>query len=837
MKNLLFTILLTLIATALFAQVRVIDNFDVEPDSSYWDIVNSDNSTNSGITYTYQSAITHGGSNAMQVDWSAERAESWGGFTKLEHWHPDPQGVYDFSSHDSLSLWYYVKDTSSMGGAVHLRVQLFDVSDTEGGYDIYDTGVLELYYSFEYILTQEPGWNEIVLKMNLEDDTQGGGQYWNDKGFTQTGWAGITGNGILDKDKIKGWGIEFSIDGSNTGEVSTGSIIFDDMALKQVLPKTFVFFNGLSNPATMTEFFSWGGGAEVEEGAGSDGLTNAVKWTQGDAWTGLIWGFDPIDMSYSWPIDTLKFQMKAEPGVGNTRIQWEDSVAVKQGNANEGRLGFNFEPIADGQWHDYAFPMTEYFTTYYDGSTTFDTSAVMRLHMLAEGSGSGKVVYLDNVWLGRYEADLIAPEAPQDIQGIPATYSNLVAWSDVPGEEGESYHVYYGTEPVTEITDMTEEVASNIAEGVQSTEHILRYPVTDTEVTYYYAVVCQDAAGNKSVVSTSSAAVTNTARGVTTVHLGAPNGFAADGSLDDWAGIAPFRMYVSEGNGFLGGDQKSHDGDQDLSADVYVAMDNDYMYLAFDIEDDIINTDDSYSTWLRDSPDFFIGLYDWRGATHNAYQKGAEPDYHFRFNRPIGFSDNPGGLGAGTLFNADSSDDYAWEEDFPTGYTVECKIPFTRLAELGESPVFVPKDGMRVKIDVAINDADGTTREALLTLSPRNEDQSWSTVSRWTYTWIGSSPVGVEDERTVPLRYELSQNYPNPFNPTTQINFSVLNKSNVTLKVFNILGQEVKTLVNEVKAPGIYNVNFDASDLTTGMYVYQLQAGSFVSSKKMMLIK
>jgi hypothetical protein len=144
---------------------------------------------------------------------------------------------------------------------------------------------------------------------------------------------------------------------------------------------------------------------------------------------------------------------------------------------------------------------------------------------------------------------------------------------------------------------------------------------------------------------------------------------------------------------------------------------------------------------------------------------------------------------------------------------------------------------MRVKIDVAINDADGTTREALLTLSPRNEDQSWSTVSRWTYTWIGSSPTDVEDERTVPLRYELSQNYPNPFNPTTQINFSVLNKSNVTLKVFNILGQEVKTLVNEVKTPGIYNVNFDASDLTTGMYIYQIQAGSFVSSKKMMLIK
>ncbi len=110
-------------------------------------------------------------------------------------------------------------------------------------------------------------------------------------------------------------------------------------------------------------------------------------------------------------------------------------------------------------------------------------------------------------------------------------------------------------------------------------------------------------------------------------------------------------------------------------------------------------------------------------------------------------------------------------------------------------------------------------------------------VNRWSYTWIGDQFVDVEDQSVLPTRYELSQNYPNPFNPTTVINYSVMNKGNVSLKVFNILGQEVATLINKEHAPGVYQVNFDASTLSTGMYIYQIQAGSFVTSKKMLLIK
>ena len=85
--------------------------------------------------------------------------------------------------------------------------------------------------------------------------------------------------------------------------------------------------------------------------------------------------------------------------------------------------------------------------------------------------------------------------------------------------------------------------------------------------------------------------------------------------------------------------------------------------------------------------------------------------------------------------------------------------------------------------------------------------------------------------------FALDQNYPNPFNPTTQIAYSVGERTNVNLVVYDLLGREVATLVNEVKEPGSYKVNFNASNLPSGVYTYRIQSGSFVQTKKMMLMK
>ena len=89
----------------------------------------------------------------------------------------------------------------------------------------------------------------------------------------------------------------------------------------------------------------------------------------------------------------------------------------------------------------------------------------------------------------------------------------------------------------------------------------------------------------------------------------------------------------------------------------------------------------------------------------------------------------------------------------------------------------------------------------------------------------------------MPEGYSLSQNYPNPFNPTTNLEFGISDLEFVSLKIFNTLGKEVATLVNEKLNAGTYKYSFDASGLTSGIYFYTLKAGNYIETKRMNLIK
>jgi hypothetical protein len=104
--------------------------------------------------------------------------------------------------------------------------------------------------------------------------------------------------------------------------------------------------------------------------------------------------------------------------------------------------------------------------------------------------------------------------------------------------------------------------------------------------------------------------------------------------------------------------------------------------------------------------------------------------------------------------------------------------------------------------------------------------------------WL-SIPVGVEENPSdiLPASFELQQNYPNPFNPETTIEFKVSNTAPVSIKVYDLIGREVTTLVNEVKQPGVYRISFDGENLASGVYFCEMIAGDFSSVKKMNLLK
>jgi len=143
------------------------------------------------------------------------------------------------------------------------------------------------------------------------------------------------------------------------------------------------------------------------------------------------------------------------------------------------------------------------------------------------------------------------------------------------------------------------------------------------------------------------------------------------------------------------------------------------------------------------------------------------------------------------------------------------------------------------------------TRDTSLTLAPFASMQNGQTY-RW-HVWIKDEFTEVSSRDTFQVVYRststevepevramafrLHQNFPNPFNPSTTISFAIGRAAFVRLKVYDVLGKEVATLVNETKQAGTYDVQWNASNLPSGVYFYQLQAGEFSDMKKMALIR
>jgi hypothetical protein len=540
--------------------------------------------------------------------------------------------------------------------------------------------------------------------------------------------------------------------------------------------------------------------------------------------------------------DTLQFAIKAPAGLGNFWLAFADDDNDGDGPDRMYQNIYYLEETAIGgytdNWQLIRIPLRDF----YPGGSwdpdrlpgSLDSNNVIQFRIEGDGqSVENKIAYFDNIWTGNYSLDIIAPAAPQVQAFVSGDYLNGIMWTDVPGEKQEIYRVYASQSPITDLNaDGIEVVKFGIAEGVQTADHALKYPLIDKDVTYYYAVVCLDNAGNESPLGLGGP-VTNLAKGISVINETAPLNFAADGNLSEWSNITPFRLFPSDGSGHVAANYIVS-SDADLSVTAYLAVDSVNLYAAFDVNDDIISVDPNLGEWENDLPDLFIGLYNQVKLPHTSYMRGNEPDYRFMFDRRRLFCGRPW---VDSLILPGAN--YYWDEKFPSGYVVEAKIPWTTFVLVAGDSLFKPQAGMKIPIDIAVNDADATgSREGMITLSIANNDNSYNDVSAWTYTWIGNkTTVDVKDEQMTVLSYSLLQNYPNPFNPTTQISYSLPKSGFVSLKVYDVLGREVTTLVNQNQNSGSYNITFNASNLSTGVYFYKLDAGDFLSIKKMLLVK
>jgi len=132
------------------------------------------------------------------------------------------------------------------------------------------------------------------------------------------------------------------------------------------------------------------------------------------------------------------------------------------------------------------------------------------------------------------------------------------------------------------------------------------------------------------------------------------------------------------------------------------------------------------------------------------------------------------------------------------------------------------------------NFLDGTIGQLIV---DKSSDSSFALSHGFWYQISKDLVTGIEDNGVSPEAFELKQNYPNPFNPSTTIIFNLPKTSDVRLVIFNVLGQEVGTLVDDKLAAGKYDIKFEASSLAAGLYFYRIQAGDFVETKKMLLVK
>jgi hypothetical protein len=853
-------------------------------------------------------AVKQEGAASLKSHWRVHTTESWGGLNMLSFTLPTKtdSGFYaqkyralhgdstyiNWDGGTHLSIWYNnTNPSTASGNGVQMRFHIY-----EGGpgsnYYVGDAADYEDWYFQSPLPLNDvtPGWHELIIPL-VDTGTRnspGAG------GFCITDWSGRHHNDKLDLNKIIGYTIEWTA-GKVANDTAGGVVYYDDLRLAGLgvkpgyealymfndFAKNSADFSGGWNNGGQSAFDlyeettdtlmgssvlgvdwkinvkeSWGGGANKEYNIpGGLFFPDLASKTELQLFAKVV---QPITSSSGTVGNKITLRFVLFDYSDGSKEEWYTIVPIKMDSVGV-QMGWQqiiipLDWIQSGSWGDLKVGRFNTPNGTKDGVLGFSQLGGFKLEFSSSRDDgepfaddlvySGKVLFSAVIPAGYKETDVTPPAAVTGVNVTTQAFANIVQWTDVPGEVGATYTAWVSDKAFTSTEEAGVENIPpfGLPAGAQLANHLLIAPKTDQQVSLYYGVTATDKATNTNA-PTVVGPITNTAKGVPTISLTVPTNFVADGDLTEWSGVTPIPLSVDPAH------PTAHtatntviNGDADLFANAYIAVDPTYLYVAFDVDDDIVSADSTGSDWLWDSPDLFIGLYDWRGKHHGAYQHGAQPDYHFRF------SINQIKIDNGGIVLMRPGTDYAWmAKQVTSGYVVEARIPWALLHEtVPADSLFSPKEGMRIPIDLALNDNDAigaNTREGILCYAPLNDDNSYADVWRWTHTWIGDkATVDVAEQATIANVYELKQNYPNPFNPSTYIVYSLAKSGPVSVKVFDVLGREVATLVNgEVQNAGTHRVAFSSSSLrggaSSGVYFYRIESGSFRDTKKMMLIK
>ncbi|MBO6575931.1 MAG: T9SS type A sorting domain-containing protein [Rhodothermales bacterium] len=625
-------------------------------------------------------------------------------------------------------------------------------------------------------------------------------------------------------------------------------------------------------------FFDWSDGGAVENNREGRVKWYIPNWARNGEWHELA---IPLPASNVAVHDSALVGKKVDGSALDTPLDslaayWDYAGGWSGETAGWGGTSGTPHGPNDDRWQDFEWDKVRGLTVHFDYNH------------------GGAAVLLDNVYIGDSSTDISAAAgSPAAMGAVSMTASgseNLISWTHNPDFGG--YKVYADLAPITQARIDAGELSAIAtvpfnAAAFEVTHSIAVPHPSMAPLDVHYAVTSTSLFGAENTdVSASAGSVANADLPQQQV-IYAMTDTDADLAFDNLAAGTVSDDGFPDGNAFV--INQAHfktaggvpDDDTDLSASLKVAFDRiqgGTLWIYAEVTDEFFSfptqsdpVEAGNGGWQYDSIEMGWGSYDVRdiqggsilgGSPHTEYANGSEPDYQLRL---VAMSDDGTNItGATTFFAADQPGSADFGVPVASGAAADVlvdgsgntigwkflgAIPFESLAVTGLDHVAfaLPADDefKLVPFNIALNDADtaGPTRETQIqwSLKPNADGNWWQNPSQWTTVAVAgrATAVNTEDDVETPFTFSLDQNYPNPFNPATTISFSLAQTGKVQLSVYNVLGQQVATLVNgEIMSAGQHEVQFDASQLSSGMYLFRLDAGAeFSRTRSMMLIK
>ena len=519
----------------------------------------------------------------------------------------------------------------------------------------------------------------------------------------------------------------------------------------------------------------------------------------------------------------------------------------------------------------------------------FEWTNVKSLGVFWDHDLGGGSIWLDDVYIGQPGLDLsVADNPPASLS--QATYEvgsegNRISWTHDPESQIGAYRVY-GSGILEEITD--DAIRHGLDSGWVSLVGQVNASASEFSLTHYfqylhpglalfqipvpvsYAVttVSQFGIENFNVAQTSQlvendqlalsafiSELTDTQADKLSDDIGAGHASGA-GFGDGWPVFE-----LNQNRGAITGMSMPPDGDDDLSGKFMMGHtpDNELYIYAAVLDDDVQlpqSEDPATAPWEYDVIEMGWANYAAAdpifGSSHQRMERGTRADYQFRIagkgDGTQAFVWVEAGIGSIPSGSAAVYDVFADASDNAVGYKILARIPLDGIQNpaTGDEVIAPPlgQDVVSRTLNIVLHDRDGDAYQSQMqwTLKHYADDQWWNTPAQWQPISMAGRNSWQRDtaaETEVPQAYALEQNYPNPFNPQTTIRFAIPSAQRVTLTVHDILGRTVATILSgQTLRSGVHHVQFSAEHLSSGTYIYRLQAGTaFVQSKRMLLIK